>query len=249
MFICGNGAFVGWKKGYSLSRGKFTLEEYVIRTLVVEHDVNLSKTTVSNLRRNGYDADSVGTGKAALDEAENADLVLLALDLPDLDGLEVCRQIRAICDTPIISVTDGGTELDRVLGLQAGSDDCINKPYGLRELIARIEAVMRRTRPKPAFQGSVICHGQLYLDCAGRKVRVSGKDVKVTRKEFDLLYLLLSQREKVVSREQLMTRVWGNEWAKNGRTIDTHVSSLRSKLGASSWITTVHGVGYRIGHE
>lgn len=175
-----------------------------------------------------------------------ADLVLLDLGLPDLDGLEVCRGVRAVCDIPIITVTARGTELDRVLGLQAGSGDYLVKPYGFCELMARIEAVMRHIRPRP-HAGRTIAHGPLHIDSDAREVRLGSRLINVTRKEFDFLHLLASQPETVFSRKQIMSRVWGTDWTKSSRTIDTHVSSLRGKLGASTWIITVRGIGFRLG--
>jgi len=201
---------------------------------------------IRSLRRHGYDTESANTGKEVLSSFHRADLVLLGLEMPDVDGLEVCRRIREVSDTPIIAIADHGTELDRVLGLQAGSDDCLNKPYGVRELMARIEAVMRRARPeKPTPQR--ILRGSLVVDSRMRVVRVGGRVIKVTRKEFDLLHILASQPETVVSRGQLMSQVWDDGWSGTSRTIDTHVSSLRAKLGDSNWIVTVRGVGFRLG--
>ncbi|GHH88030.1 response regulator transcription factor [Streptomyces capitiformicae] len=218
-----------------------------LRVLVVENERKAADTLTRGLRRHGHRVESVATGIKALQAHHGADLVLLDLDLPDLDGLEVCRGIRASADTPIIAVTARGTELDRVLGLQAGSDDYMVKPYGFRELMARIEAVMRRVRPrKPAEQ--VITHGPLCIDAGARETRLDGHRVELTRKEFDLLHLLASQPGAVFSRRQLMTQVWEDAWSSGGRTIDTHVSSLRGKLGSSSWIVTVRGVGFRLGH-
>jgi DNA-binding response OmpR family regulator len=200
------------------------------------------------LRRHGYHAESVDTGTGALRTYHRADLVLIDLELPDLDGLEVCRAIRALCDIPIIAVTARGAELDRVLGLQAGLDDYVVKPYGFRELIARIEAVMRRARPRQPVVHT-ISRGPLRIDFRTREVRLNDELINVTRKEFDLLYLLACQPEAVVSRKQIMSKVWNVEWTRYSRTIDTHVNSLRKKLGASSWIITVRGVGFRFGHE
>ncbi len=218
----------------------------MLHILVVERDHDLCRSTVGHLRRHGYLTSEARTGQAALRIYGQADLVILDLDLPDVDGLEVCRQIRAAGDTSIISATTRATEFDRVLGLRAGADDCVNKPYSSRELVARIEAVLRRAQvPLPRQQ--VISRGCLHIDREVREVHVDGHAVEITRKEFDLLYLLASRPEQVISREQLMAVVWGNTWAKNGRTIDTHISSLRGKLGASSWITTVRGIGYRLG--
>ncbi|WP_229700922.1 response regulator transcription factor [Streptomyces camponoticapitis] len=218
-----------------------------MRVLVIENDAAAAETLVRGLRRHGNDATSVGTGASALKTHRQAEFVLLDLELPDIDGLQVCRTIRDSTDTPIIAVTARGTELDRVLGLQAGADDYLVKPYGFRELLARMDAVMRRASPgTPVAQE--VSHGPLHIDAGAREVRLEKELVKVTRKEFDLLHMLVSRPDHVVSRQQLMSQVWEETWTKSGRTIDTHVSSLRSKLGASTWITTVRGVGFRIGH-
>ncbi|MFF3333598.1 response regulator transcription factor [Streptomyces sp. NPDC002888] len=218
-----------------------------LRVLVVESEPRAAATLVQGLRRHGYMAESVSTGAKALQAHQGADLILLDLDLPDLDGLEVCRDIRAVSDTPVIAVTARDTELDRVLGLQAGSDDYMAKPYGFRELMARIEAVMRRVRPQQQPLEQVVVRGPLRIDVGAREVSLEGRLVELTRKEFDLLYLLAAQPQAVISRKQLMLQVWGDSWSRPGRTIDTHVSSLRGKLGSSSWIVTVRGVGFRLG--
>ncbi|MEU7075676.1 response regulator transcription factor [Streptomyces narbonensis] len=218
-----------------------------LRILVVENEARAADSLVLGLRRHGYQAESVATGAKALQVHRSADLILLDLDLPDLDGLEVCRSVRATCETPIIAVTARDSELDRVLGLQAGADDYMVKPYGFRELMARMEAIMRRVRPPQPLE-QVIMRGPLRIDAGTREIRLDGRSVEVTRKEFDLLHLLASQPETVISRKQLMTQVWDDSWSRPGRTIDTHVSSLRNKLGASSWVITVRGVGFRLGH-
>lgn len=221
-----------------------------LRVLVVENHAGAADALVQELRRHGYLATSVGTGAMALQAHRAADLVLLDLDLPDLDGLEVCRRIRAAGDVPIITVTARGAELDRVLGLQAGSDDYVVKPYGFRELLARMEAVMRRTRRPAHAAGSrpIVSHGPLRMDGDTRESLLDGRRVDLTPKEFDLLYLLVAQSGGTVSRRELMSRVWDDDWSHRGRTIDTHVSSLRSKLGSRTWIVTVRGVGFRLGH-
>ena len=194
---------------------------------------------------NGHAVTCVGTGTAALQEFRGIpDLVLLDLDFPDLDGLEVCRGIRSFSNIPMIAVTPRGTELDRVLGLQAGADDYLVKPYGFRELIARMEAVMRRAQSQPAASKTV-SYGPLSIDASRREVSLAGRPIDVTRKEFDLLYLLASYPQVVIPRKRLMHQVWGDSWSR--RTVDTHVSSLRNKLGSSGWIITVRGVGFRLG--
>ncbi|WP_236654732.1 response regulator transcription factor [Streptacidiphilus anmyonensis] len=218
-----------------------------LRVLVVENDQAAAESLVHELRRHGHAAASVDTGGLALQQRPGVDLVLLDLDLPDLDGLEVCRRLRAEGDTPIIIVTARGTELDRVLGLQAGSDDYVVKPYGLRELLARIDAVMRRAHPLAPPAARVITHGALRIDARAREIALGGRRIPLTPKEFDLLHLLASQPGTTLSRRQLLRQVWDDEWSHQGRTIDTHVSSLRSKLGSGSWIVTVRGVGFRIG--
>ncbi|MGW0792279.1 response regulator transcription factor [Streptomyces sp. NPDC002911] len=213
------------------------------RILLVESDVSEAETLARGLRRHGHEVGIVGTGSEALRAFADADLILLDLELPDLDGLEVCRGIRAAGETPVIAVTARGTELDRVLGLQAGADDYLAKPYGFRELMARMEAVMRRARPVRPAASTITC-GSLRIDAGTREVSLEGRPVGTTRKEFDLLYLLASHPDTVIPRKVLMQQVWGDSWSR--RTVDTHVSTLRNKIGAC-WITTIRGVGFRFG--
>ncbi|MFD6127370.1 response regulator transcription factor [Streptomyces hydrogenans] len=176
------------------------------------------------------------------------------LHRPHTAGVARGRRTRAAGPVPVIAFTDSGTELDRVLGLWAGADDCLDKPYEFRELVARIEAVTRRTRPREPVRESltVVSIGRLRVDAESREVLVGGRLVELTRKEFDLLYYLAQNSGKVVSRHQLMKEIWGDPrgeaiGARASRTVDTHVSSLRSKLGDSGWIRTVRGVGFRLG--
>ncbi|MEU3031679.1 response regulator transcription factor [Streptomyces incarnatus] len=217
------------------------------RVLVVGDDVGGAEARVRGLRRQGFQARSVDTGAEALSAHQQADLVLLDLDLPDIDGLEVCRSIREAGDKPIISVTARDTELDRVLALQAGADDCVVTSCGEREMLARIEAVLRRARPR-SERSRPLSLGPLCIDGRTREVRLDGRPLNVTAKEFELLRTLAATPESVISRKELMARVWETTWADSSRTIDTHVRSLRAKLGAHSWIITVRGVGYRMGH-
>ncbi|HET7014163.1 MAG TPA: response regulator transcription factor [Streptosporangiaceae bacterium] len=217
-----------------------------MEVLVVEADTVDADTLARDLDRNGHHVKRAETGSAALKMLGEADLVLLNLELPDIDGLAMCRAVRMNSDVPVISVTEREDELDRVLALQAGSDDCLVKPLGLRELLARIEAIMRRVRPRGQGSGC-FSYGGLTLDSRSREVRLHGDPVSLTRKEFDLLHLLVAQPSTVISRKDLMSKVWGYVWPSSSRTVDMHVSSLRKKLGNASWIVTVHGVGFRLG--
>lgn len=221
-----------------------------MRVLVVERiapTVDAGDGLVDDLQRHGYEVDRAETGAQALDSHGCAELILLDPDLPDLDGLEVCRGIRKRCETPIIMVTCRASELDRVLGLQAGSDDYVIRPYGLRELLARIEAVMRRVRRVGGPR--VVEHGALRIDHTTREVWVSGRSVDLTRKEFDFLSLLAEEPAVVVPRRRVLAEVWDYDTpdVHSSRTVDTHVSSLRAKLGARDWIVTVRGIGFRLG--
>ncbi|WP_424217478.1 response regulator transcription factor (plasmid) [Streptomyces sp. BI20] len=213
------------------------------RILLVENSPRDAETLARGLSRHGHEVTIVPDGNQALRAFADADLVLLDLELPDLDGLEVCRAMRATSEIPIIAVTARGSELDRVLGLQAGADDYLVKPYGFRELMARMDAVMRRSRPRAPITGS-ITRGGLSINSQTREVSLHGIPVETTRKEFDMLYLLASHPDAVVPRKMLMQRVWGDSWSR--RTVDTHVSTLRNKIGAD-WIITIRGVGFRIG--
>lgn len=215
------------------------------RILVVEQDSDDAESLTRGLRLQGHRVDRVATGKAAIQVCGAVDLVLLDLELPDIDGLDVCRGIRKNSDVPIIDVTSRGTELDRVLGLQAGADDYLVKPYGFLELMARMEAVMRRAKPGSSSR-RVVSRGPLRIDANLRRISLDGRRIRVTRKEFDLLYLLATDPGTVVPRRRLMQQVWGDYWSS--RTVDTHVSSLRKKLGAPGWIITVRGVGFQLGH-
>jgi DNA-binding response OmpR family regulator len=214
------------------------------RVLVVEGQPSEAEVLVTNLRRQSHEVTHVGTAGEALQLFTEADIVLIDFDLPDLDGLEVCRSIRAVCDVPLIAVTRRGSELDRVLGLQAGADDYLVKPYSLRELTARMEAVMRRAQPSNRSAQDIVL-GVLRINPRSRQVTLDGRRVDLTRKEFQLLHLLASYGGAVVPRRQIMAEVWGDAWSR--RTLDTHVSCLRSKLGDADWIVTVRGVGFRLG--
>jgi DNA-binding response OmpR family regulator len=190
--------------------------------LVVEDEDSIAEPLVSGLRREGFDVSRVATGADAL-AAAPSDLVLLDLRLPDVDGLDICRSLRERSRVPIIVVTARGEEADRVVGLELGADDYVVKPYGLRELIARIRAVMRRA----AANGS-------------------GRELDLTPKEFELLAALARDPGAAVSRQRLLADVWQTTWYGSAKTIDVHVASLRKKLGDPRWIETVRRVGFRL---
>ena len=170
--------------------------------------------------------------------------MLLDLRLPDLDGLEVCRRLRERSRVPIIVVTARGEEVDRVVGLELGADDYLVKPYGLRELVARIRAVMRRTESVPT-DGAMHVDG-LEVDLRARRASLDSRELALTPKEFDLLALLARDPGAAVSRERIFEEVWGTRWYGSSKTIDVHVAALRRKLGDPGWIETVRGVGFRL---
>ena len=214
-----------------------------MRVLVVEDDDSIAEPLADGLRREGFTVERVATGEDAL-RAEPADVVLLDLRLPDLDGYEVCRRLRTRSDVPIIVVTARSEEVDRVVGLELGADDYLVKPFGFRELVARIRAVTRRTSRAAPVTALVV--GALRVDRRARQVWVAGAEVALTPKEFDLLVLLASEPGAVLTRERILDEVWDPHWFGPTKTLDVHVASLRRKLGDPGWIETVRGVGYRL---
>jgi DNA-binding response OmpR family regulator len=214
-----------------------------VHILLVEDEDAIADPLVAGLRREGYDVSRVATGEGAL-EASPADLVLLDLRLPDLDGLDVCRRIRERSRVPIIVLTARGEEADRVVGLELGADDYVVKPYGLRELIARIRAVMRRAASLGA--GGTLRVGELEVDERARRATLAGRDLELTPKEFDLLAALARDPGAAVTRQRLLAEVWQTTWYGSSKTIDVHVAALRRKLDDPTWIETVRGVGFRL---
>jgi DNA-binding response OmpR family regulator len=203
------------------------------QVLVADGSVKAS-VVASALRRHGFEVVVVTTAAAAVAAAPGCDLVVLGLRLPGARGLEACAAIRAVCDVPIIGTAEDAVEVDLVSGLSAGLDAFLVRPVGARELVARVD---------------VISCGPLRLNTRTREVLRCTAPVQVTRKEFDLLRLLAADPDEVFTRRDIMSRVWGDEWAQSDRTLDTHVSSLRNKLGDPAVITTVRGVGFRIGYR
>ena len=215
-----------------------------MRVLIVEDEDSIAVPLAQGLRREGFDVERVATGAEAL-TATLPELVLLDLRLPDLDGYQVCRELRARSDVPIIMVTAKGEEVDRVVGLELGADDYIVKPFGLRELVARIRAVVRRSGVRRDTD-DVLVVGPLRIDPRGHRATLSGVDLQLTPKEFDLVALLASDPGMVISRERILRDVWHTTWYGSSKTIDVHVASLRRKLGDPGWIQTVRGVGLRL---
>ncbi len=214
-----------------------------MQILIVEDDDAIAKPLAAGLEREGFDVIRVSNGEDALGAAL-PDLVLLDLRLPGMDGTEVCRRLRARSDVPIIVVTAKGEEVDRVVGLELGADDYIVKPFGFRELLARIRAVMRRARP--GTDRAQIHVGSLEIDVRGRRATIGDDALNLTTKEFDLLALLASEPGDVVSRQRILREVWDTEWFGPTKTVDVHVASLRKKLGDPGWIETVRGIGLRL---
>jgi DNA-binding response OmpR family regulator len=220
-----------------------------MRLLLVEDDAGIAAPLVAGLRREGFEVERVATGREAL-AAPEPDLVLLDLRLPDMDGYDVARELRARSRVPIIMVTAKGEEVDRVVGLELGADDYVVKPFGLRELIARINAVARRAT-EPGWRAGADADdpavvGALTIDRRRHEVTLGGEPVALTPKEFGLLALLAADPGAAVDRRRIMEDVWGSRWYGPAKTIDVHISSLRRKLGDPGWIETVRGVGFRL---
>jgi two-component system response regulator RegX3 len=216
------------------------------RILLVEDDPAIAEPLVQGLTREGFEVTLHRRGRDVITLAERADLVLLDLGLPDMDGKEVCRALRAISNIPIIVVTARGDEIDRVVLLELGADDYLVKPFGFRELVARMGAVMRRTGRATVSTVAVQQLGALVIDRDSRRVLVAGDEIALTPKEFDLLSLLAERPGSVRSREDIIDNVWDTNWFGPTKTLDVHIAALRRKLGHPEWIVTLRGVGYRL---
>src|SRR5438874_3145026 len=213
--------------------------------LLVEDEENLASLVGAYLEQEGYRVIPVVTGADALRaiETESVRLVVLDLNLPDMDGLDVCRQIRARSAVPIVMLTARDEEADRLAGLETGADDYIGKPFSPRELVARMRAVLRRVEPHSEEELLVL--GDVVLRRSAREVEVGGRPVELRPKEFDLLAYLMQNRGAVLSRDLLLERVWGFDYAGGTRTVDVHVAQLRRKLGRPDLIRTMRGSGYK----
>ena len=218
--------------------------------LVVDDEPIVREVVVKYLRREGYRTLEAGDGELAktLVESERPDLVVLDLMLPGADGLSVCRWIRARGSLPIIMLTARGEEADRIVGLEVGADDYVTKPFSPRELAARVRTVLRRSSPLPE-RTETLAFEELEIDAAAREVRRGGETLRLTAKEFDLLWFLASHPRRVFSRDQLMHRVWGYSSALDTGTVTVHIRRLREKIEADASaprrLETVWGVGYR----
>lgn len=214
-----------------------------IEVLLVEDDDGIAAQLVQGLQREGYLVKRVATGDAALGQ-ELPDLVLLDLGLPDIDGVDVCRELRRRCDVPILVITARGEEADRVIALDLGADDYLVKPFGFTELTARMRAVLRRSLPETL---GLYRHGRLIVDERSQRVLLEGEEIAVTGREFDILRTLVEEPGRVVSREEIFSRVWDEHWYGPTKVLDVHIAALRRKLGDPSVIETVHGRGFRLG--
>jgi DNA-binding response OmpR family regulator len=217
--------------------------------LVVEDESSIASFVSLYLRNAGYTVRTAATGSEALSEAaaNTPALVVLDLMLPDIDGIEVCKRLRQGSDVPILMLTARDEDVDKIIGLEVGADDYLTKPFNPRELVARIKSILRRSSPeRRELQTEVIVHGDLRVDAGRREATVNGEEVQLAPKEFDLLWELLDHRGLVLTRDQLLERVWGYTFAGDTRTVDVHVRQLRRKLGDASPIVTVWGVGYKV---
>jgi two-component system, OmpR family, response regulator RegX3 len=221
-------------------------EEYLsVNVLVVEDDEPIAVALVNGLRRAGFDAESVGSAAGALN-ALPTDFILLDLGLPDRDGVELFHNLRAVTNAPIIMVTARGTEQDRIAGLDLGADDYVVKPFGVRELVARMNAVLRRSNPREGESVPVQVIDDIEIDRRAHTVRFQGSLVSCTPKEYGILEFLARDPGKVITRQELLDGVWGPHWYGATKMIDVHVASLRRKFGEPSLVETLRGVGFRI---
>jgi DNA-binding response OmpR family regulator len=229
------------------------------KILVVEDELSLQETLAYNLRRQGYEVEAVGDGNAALEKARrnHPDLILLDIMLPGIDGFEVCRILRQEMSTPVLMLTARDDEIDRVVGLEVGADDYLTKPFSMRELIARVKAMLRRVRlirqemgvETTVAAGQSLIFDDLVLDITRREVRLKEQVVALKPKEYELLIFIAGHRGQVLTREFILERVWGWDYVGDSRTVDVHIRWLREKIEPDPAnpvrIITVRGAGYR----
>jgi DNA-binding response OmpR family regulator len=220
--------------------------------LVVEDETSISSFVAAYLRNAGYTVRTASSAKAALVDVagEMPSLIVLDLNLPDGDGVELCRRIRKSSDVPILMLTARDEDVDKIIGLEVGADDYMTKPFNPRELVARVKSVLRRASPeRRRSETEELRHGDLVVNSGKREVYVGDEEIRLAPKEFDLLWELLDHRGIVLTRDQLLERVWGYTFAGDTRTVDVHVRQIRRKLGDASPIVTVWGVGYKVTSE
>jgi DNA-binding response OmpR family regulator len=218
--------------------------------VIVEDEVTIAGAIAARLRREGFAVEIASDGPAGIElcERERPDLVILDLMLPGLDGLEVCRRIQARSPVPVLMLTARDSEADKLVGLGVGADDYMTKPFSVRELVARIRAILRRIERSRTTTSARVTFGDLDVDPRTRRVTRGDKEIHLTPIEFDLLYRMASDPDVVFSRDQLMREVWGYDDVWGARTVDSHVAALRRKLGPDV-LRTVHGVGYALAHR
>jgi two-component system alkaline phosphatase synthesis response regulator PhoP len=217
--------------------------------LVVEDEASIASFISLYLKNAGYRVKAVSSGGDALAQVELEPPALIVLDLmlPDMDGIDVCRRIRQKKDIPILMLTARDEDVDKIIGLEVGADDYMTKPFNPRELVARVKSILRRSTPaRRASESAQIQHGDLHVDSGRREAHVGDEEIQLAPKEFDLLWELLDHRGLVLTRDQLLERVWGYTFAGDTRTVDVHVRQVRRKLGDASPIVTVWGVGYKV---
>jgi DNA-binding response OmpR family regulator len=220
--------------------------------LVVEDEASIASFVSLYLKNAGYEVRTASNGTEALASAqsEQPSLIVLDLMLPDIDGIEICRRIRQKSDVPILMLTARDEDVDKIIGLEVGADDYLTKPFNPRELVARVKSVLRRsTSDRQVDEGAELSHGELSIHSGRREVLVGETEIQLAPKEFDLLWELLYNRGLVLTRDQLLERVWGYTFAGDTRTVDVHVRQVRRKLGDASPIVTVWGVGYKVASE
>ncbi|BDU10106.1 two-component system, response regulator [Aurantimicrobium sp. INA4] len=220
-----------------------------MRVLVVEDDQSVADGILDGLSGTAFDTRHVTTGEDALKEllSFEPEIVLLDLGLPDMDGTEVCRKMRAVSGVPIIVVSARDEEIDRVVALEIGADDYVVKPFGMRELVARIRAVTRRTQPEetqPAPENDRV-FGSLRIDLRAQRVYLDEEEIHLTAKEFELVEYLTSDPGAVFKRSDILHDVWDTNWYGTSKTLDAHIAAIRKKFGHAGWIESVRGVGFR----
>jgi DNA-binding response OmpR family regulator len=220
--------------------------------LVVEDETSIASFVAAYLRNAGYGVKTAASAQNALIQlaADSPGLVILDLNLPDGDGVELCRRIRKTSDVPILMLTARDEDIDKIIGLEVGADDYMTKPFNPRELVARVKSILRRAAPeRRKSESDELQHGDLTINAGKREVHVGEEEIRLAPKEFDLLWELLDHRGIVLTRDQLLERVWGYTFAGDTRTVDVHVRQIRRKLGDASPIVTVWGVGYKVASE